>query len=107
MGKVLLILCNEQVLAKNPQSDCLLPVGAGTALPRAGKVAPGRTRSKPSTRLAGTSGWHRSAGHPFAGLLLFENEGFSAVNFLHSEKGLPGSIQSSAGLLQVPFRQLC
>ena len=104
---LLLILCNEHILAKNPQSDCLLPAGAGAALLRAGEVAPGRTRSNPNTRPAGTPGWHRSAGQPLAGLLLSENEGFSAVNILHSGKGLPGNVQSSAGLLQAPFSQLC
>lgn len=55
---LLLILCNEQVLVKNPQSDCLLPAGAGTALPRAGEVAPGRRGAIPThglqERLGGT-----------------------------------------------------
>lgn len=32
---------------------------------------------------------------------------FSAVNFLHSEKGLPGNIQLSVGLLQILLRQFC
>lgn len=45
---LLLILCNEHILAKNPQSDCLLPAGAGTALPGAGEVAPGRRGAIPT-----------------------------------------------------------
>lgn len=104
---LLLILCNEQVLVKNPQSDCLLPAGAGTALPRAGEVAPGRRGAIPTHGLQERLGGTGLQGSRLLGCYLSENEGFSAVNFLHSGKGLPGNVQSSAGLLQAPFSQLC